>query len=96
VTDPSSIEVGIVTAVDGAAMDSKLDEEDDGNDDTVVTDVDFTADNFNPYPSIVEGTADDEQYKCEEPEIVKIEAMGRINVVAYTCIKPSELKESIK
>jgi hypothetical protein len=25
--------------------------------------------------------SDDEQYKCEEPEIVKIEAMGRINVV---------------
>jgi hypothetical protein len=34
--------------------------EDDGNDDTVITDVDFNADNFNFDPSIVEGTADDE------------------------------------
>jgi hypothetical protein len=50
----------------------EVDEEDDGNNDEVITNVEFNADNFNPYLSIVEGTADDEHYKCEEPEIVEI------------------------
>jgi hypothetical protein len=57
VKDPNSIVVGIVTAVDTAAMDSEVEKEVDGNDDELlVTDVESNANNFNPYPSIVEGT----------------------------------------
>jgi hypothetical protein len=72
VTEPSSTEAAIITAANDAVFDSELDNEDDVNEVEVevVSEVEVNANNCNRL--IIEGAADDEQYECKEPEIVKI------------------------
>jgi hypothetical protein len=72
VMEPTRTEAAIVTAGDDDVFDRECSNVDNAEEVVVVSNVENSnADKCNPYPRIIEGTADDEQCKCKEPEIVK-------------------------